>query len=149
MPDGARLTPAEPLKDGEAIVDSFRADRAAYLRDNAWLAAIAMAAGMAILWATGNPHVWAGAIGGLAAIAIRGWYMASEELAVRWDLTDRRLLGPFGRVAQLRDIERVNRFFSVVQVVTRTGDKHLIKYQSDAAATQRKLQLAAGMLEQA
>ena len=35
-----------------------------------------MAAGMAILWAMGNPHVWTGAIGGLLAIAVRALYLA-------------------------------------------------------------------------
>lgn len=147
MPDGAQLTPTAPLQDGEETVESLRPDRGAYLRDNAWMAAVAMAAGMAILWTAGNPHVWTGAIGGLAAIAIRGWYMASEELAVRWDLTDRRLLGPHGRETRLSEIVKVNRFFSVVQVVTSTGAKHLIKYQSDPAATQARLRRAANLPE--
>ncbi|MDJ0826405.1 MAG: hypothetical protein QNJ16_12945 [Rhodobacter sp.] len=147
MPDGAHLTPSAPLQDGEAIFESFRPDRGAYLRDNAWLAAIAMAVGMAVLWAVGNPHVWTGAIGGLAAIVLRGWYMASEELAVRWDLTDRRLMGPQERIAKLTEIAKVNRFFGVVQVVTTGGAKHLIKYQADATATQRRLQRAAGLPE--
>ncbi len=40
-----------------------------------------MALGMVILWVLDNPHVWTGAIGGLAAIALRGWYVASDELA--------------------------------------------------------------------
>ncbi|WP_172300378.1 hypothetical protein [Pseudoruegeria sp. HB172150] len=135
MPDGAHPTPSAPLQDGEEILQSFRPDRRTYLRDMAWLSAGAMAAGMAILWLIGNPHVWTGAVGGLAAIALRGWYLGSEELAVRWDLSERRLLGPGGRVAWLAEIVKINRMASAVQVITAAGDKYLIKYQADRDAT--------------
>ena len=54
---------------------------------------------------------------------------------MRWDLTDRRLMGPGTRTIGLREIKAVNTLGSAVQVVTLTGDKHLIKYQSDAKAT--------------
>jgi hypothetical protein len=128
-------TPDTPLSDGEEVLARLTPDRATYRRDHAWMAAIAMGLGMAILWAIGNPHIWTGAIGGLAAIALRGWYVASDELAQRWDLTNRRLLGPGGRAIGLREIKTVNTFASVVQVVTQTGGKHLIKYQSDTDAT--------------
>ncbi|KAA0912215.1 hypothetical protein FLO80_16520 [Aquicoccus porphyridii] len=138
-------TPSTPLADGEEVLLSFRADRQTYVRDHASMAAIAMAAGMVILWALGNPHVWTGAIGGLGAIALRGWYVASDELAVRWDLTDRRLLGPGTRMVGLREIKHINTFLSAVQIVTVTGDKHLIKYQSDAHATKARIErIAAG-----
>ncbi|AHM03118.1 hypothetical protein roselon_00689 [Roseibacterium elongatum DSM 19469] len=126
-----QFTSTTVLEDGEAIVASFQGDRATYWREHAWLAAIAMAAGMGLLWAMGNPHVWTGAIGGLAAIAVRGLYLASDETKMRWDLTDRRLLGPGPRVIWLRDVETVRSIFSAVQVVTRSGDKYLLKYQPD------------------
>jgi hypothetical protein len=96
-------TPTTPLEAGEQVIESFGPDRATYWRDHAWLAAAAMALGMVILWVMGNPHVWTGAIGGLAAIAVRAGYVASDELKVRWDLTDRRLLGPQSRAVQLSD----------------------------------------------
>ena len=76
-------TPTSPLEDGERVVESFHPDRATYWRDHAWLAAIAMVAGMGILWAMGNPHIWTGAVGGLAAIAVRAGYVASDELKMR------------------------------------------------------------------
>ena len=125
-----------------AIRQSFHADRATYLRDNAWLAAIAMGLGMVILWLMGNPHVWTGAVGGLAAIVARGWYMASEELAARWDVTDTRLEGPMGRSMALSEIKDLNKIFSIVQVVTHSGAKHLIKYQADPADTIDRLDAA-------
>ncbi|MDQ2091717.1 hypothetical protein [Marimonas arenosa] len=136
------ITPTQPLDDGEELLVSLVPDRAIYLRDHAWMAAIAMAAGMAILWALGNPHVWTGAIGGLAAILLRGWYMASEELGTRWDLTDRRLLGPGGRAVGLKEIKVINTLMSAVQVVTLSGGKHLIKYQPDARATKTLIERA-------
>lgn len=109
----------------------FRPDRTAYIRAHAWMAAVAMAGGMAVLWAMGNPHVWAGAVGGLAAIGLRGWYVASEELAIEWTLTDTRLEGPGWRNMALADIVTVRKLGSYVQVVTVQGDKHLLKYLSD------------------
>ena len=121
---------------------TFTPDRTAYIRSHAWMAALAMAAGMAILWAMGNPHVWTGAIGGLAAIILRGWYLMSEELAVVWTLSDSHLSGPAERNIPLTQIERVRTMGSYVQVVTKSGDKHLIKYQAEPAATSRIIESA-------
>ncbi|MEQ9694168.1 hypothetical protein [Shimia sp. SDUM112013] len=136
------LTPDSPLNDGEEVLTSFRADRATYIRTNAWMAVFAMAGGMLILYLLGNPYVWTGAVGGLAAVVIRGWYMMSEELSVRWDLTNQRLLGPMGRAIRLGEIKQLNKLGSVVQVVTSSGDKHLLKYQPDVAGTIRQIQSA-------
>ncbi len=114
---------------------TFTPDRSAYIRAHAWMAAFAMAAGMGVLWAMGNPHVWTGAIGGLAAIALRGWYLASEELAVVWRISDGVLSGPGERRVPLPEIAAVKSMGGYVQVITRGGDKHLIKYQADPAQT--------------
>ena len=113
----------------------FPADRAAYLRNHAWLAALGMGGAMALLWLVGNPHVWTGAVAGLGAVAVRGWYLASEELAVVWEIKDNSLTGPGGRKIPLNQIDMVRSMGSFVQVITRSGDKHLIKYQADPAAT--------------
>ncbi len=136
------MTPTATLLDGESVQLSFTPDRTTYIRDHAWLAAVAMALGMVVLWLMGNPHVWTGAVGGLAAVVIRGGYVASDELAVRWDLTDRRLLGPGGRAVRLAEIKALNRLGSAVQIVTQAGDKHLIKYQADGPATRTRIQRA-------
>jgi len=136
------MTPTTALQEGETVVASFRPDRATYWRDHAWLAAAAMAIGMAVLWAMGNPHLWTGAVGGLAAVAVRAGYVASDELGARWDLTDRRLLGPQTRAVRLGEIATLRRLGSAVQVVTRAGDKHLIKYQADGAATRARIERA-------
>lgn len=113
----------------------FTADRATYIRTNAWLAAMAMAAAMAVLWAAGSPHAWTGAVAGLAGIAVRAWYLASEELAAVWRIEADILTGPGERRVPLGRIEAVRSFAGFVQIVTSDGDKHLIKYQADPAAT--------------
>lgn len=136
------MTPTTTLAEGEEVLHSFHPDRATYWRDHAWLAVAAMALGMAILWVMGNPHVWTGAVGGLAAVAVRAFYVASDEMQARWDLTDRRLLGPQTRAVHLTDIARVRTLGSAVQIVTRSGDKHLLKYQPDRDATRQRIQTA-------
>ncbi|WP_291730108.1 hypothetical protein [Leisingera sp. F5] len=120
----------------------FTPNRSAYIRAHAWMAAIGMGGAMAVLWFLDSPHIWTGAVGGLAAIALRGWYMASEELAVVWTLTGDSLSGPAGRSLPLPQIKAVKIMGSYVQVITETGDKHLIKYQADPAATLNAIERA-------
>lgn len=145
MEDSYRLTPSTELNADEHIVQSLHPDRSAYIREHTWIAAFAMAAGMGILWAMGNPHIWTGAVGGLAAILIRGFYVASDELRVRWDLTNQRLLGPQTRAVTLDQIKEVKVLGTNVQVITKGGDKHLLKYQADRDATRATLKSAAGI----
>ncbi|WP_372920942.1 hypothetical protein [Roseovarius sp.] len=144
MSDGLihSMTPTTRLAPGEQVIHAFHPDKGAYWRDHAWIAAVAMAGGMVILWAIGNPHVWTGAIGGLAAVAVRGFYVASDEMQARWDLTDRRLLGPQGRAVPLSEIATIRTLGSAVQLVTRGGDKHLLKYQADRNATRARIETA-------
>lgn len=129
------LTPTVDLNADEHVIASFTTDTATYWRDMAWQAAFAMVVGMVALWVLGNPHIWTGGVGGLAAIALRAFYLSSDEFAVRWDLTNQRLLGPADKVADLGDITSARPFLTAVQVVTSDGDKHLIKYQQDRDAT--------------
>lgn len=138
------MTPTAALQDGETVQHSFYADRGTYWRDHAWLTAGAMALGMVALWLLGNPHVWTGAVGGLAAIAVRAGYLASDELKARWDLTDRRLLGPLGKDVALGDIAKLRVLGSAVQIVTKGGDKHLMKYQKDRDATRQRIEAVMG-----
>ena len=121
---------------------SFAPDKGAYIRTNAWLAAGAMACAMLVLWLIGNPYVWTGAPAGLAAIGIRAWYLASEELVATWQMTDTILTGPGPRNVPLNQIDAVNILGSFVQIVTESGDKHLIKYQADPAATKAAIERA-------
>lgn len=122
-------------------VTAFPADRQAYIRSHAWLAAFGMAGAMLVLWLLGNPYVWTGAPAGLAAIVIRGWYLASEELQVVWRIEGGTLTGA-GRHVPLGQIETTRIMGSFVQVITRSGDKHLIKYQANPEATRAAIEKA-------
>ncbi|TMV10285.1 hypothetical protein FGK63_04265 [Ruegeria sediminis] len=123
-------------------VTRFTPDRQAYVRTNAWLAAFAMAGAMAVLWLIGSPYVWTGAVAGLAAIAVRSWYLASEELAAVWEMDRAALTGPGPRRVPLDQIAAVKTMGSFVQIVTKGGDKHLIKYQAEPAATKTAIERA-------
>lgn len=112
----------------------FRPDKQTYIRAHAVMTAIAMAGGMLILWLIDNPHVWTGAVGGFAAVALRGWYMADEIMEEVWTMTSASLTGPYERKARLEDIVKLRTIAGSVQVITRSGDKHLIKYQPDPQA---------------
>ena len=104
-----------------------------------------MAGAMLVLWLIGERHVWAGAVAALAAIAVRAWYLASEELAAEWRLDEAAVTGPGGQSIGLGEIAQVRTLGSFVQIVTRDGHKHLIKYQADPAATAETLRRAAGL----
>lgn len=113
----------------------FTADRETYIHSHTKLAAICMAGAMMVLWLMGDPNIWVGAVAGLGAIVLRGWFMASEQLAVVWEINDGILTGPMERRIPLDQIKTVRSMASFVQVITHSGDKHLIRYQADPAAT--------------
>lgn len=135
---------AAPLQDGETVVAEFRADRIAYWRGHLILAVIlGLVGGIVLLW-QGNPYPVAGPVGAAIAIAARAAFLASEALTESWRLTERRLLGPGGRVIPLSQLQTARPFLGAVQLVTLSGDKHLIKYQADAAALSGQIMAAAG-----
>jgi hypothetical protein len=121
-------------EDGERLLAEFAPDRAAYWRGHLIMAVLGGVAAGIVLMSMGEPNAWAGPVGAALALGIRGWYLASEALALRWQLTDRRLILPGGRAFRLGRIASARPFLGDVQVVTLDGDKHLIKYQPDAAA---------------
>lgn len=128
-----------PLQDGETVLAEFRADRSAYWRGHLILAVVlGAAAGVFLMW-QGNPYPVAGPLGAVLAIGARAAYLASEALGEVWRLTDRRLLGPGGRAIPRGQIAQARPFLGAVQVTTSTGDRHLIKYQADPAATAARI----------
>ena len=142
MTELRQMTPTTPLNPGESVLHSFHADRQTYVRDHTWLAAFAMALGMGLIWAMGNPYIWTGAVGGLAAIAVRAFYLASDEIGARWDLTETRLLGPQTTVIDLARIDKLRTLGSAVQIIPNSGEKYLLKYQADKADTVARLNRA-------
>ena len=128
-----------PLQDGETVLAEFRADRIAYWRSHLIMAVVlGAAAGLFLLW-QGNPYPVAGPMGAVLAIGARAAYLASEALAEVWRLTDRRLLGPGGRAISLAQVRSAKPFLGSVQITTTSGDRHLIKYQADPAATANRI----------
>lgn len=130
---------AAPLQDGETVRTEFRADRTAYWRSHLIMAVVlGAAAGLFLVW-QGNPYPVAGPLGAVLAIGARAAYLASEALAEVWRLTDRRLLGPGGRSIPLAQIRSARAFLGAVQITTTAGDRHLVKYQADPAATAARI----------
>lgn len=116
-------TPPLDLEQGEKLLHTIRSDRGRYLRDHGIMAVLG-----GVLALIGNDHVAIGALGAVLAIAARGIYLMSEQLGQRWWLTNRRLILPGARAVFLAEVEAVRKILGDVQVVTRGGDKHLIKH---------------------
>ncbi|MCB1336676.1 MAG: hypothetical protein KDK10_04170 [Maritimibacter sp.] len=136
--------PLPALADGETLVAKFSGHPATYIKEHAMLAAIGAVGATAVLMAMGNPHAWTGAVGALLAIAIRGVYVYSEAVEQTWQLTDRRLLSPTGMIIPRTEIADVRTIISAAQVITRTGDKYLIKYQADPKAVAATIRAGRG-----
>lgn len=118
---------------GETLLAEFAPSARAYWQGHLVMAGIGAVMAYAVLVMAGQPDPWVGPIGALAALGVRGWYMASEMLALRWQLTDLRLIVPGGRAYRLGQIAQARPFLGDVQIVTRGGDKHLMKYMPDAS----------------
>ena len=124
-----------PLDDGETVQATFTADRARYWKDHAAMAALGSVAIAVVLLYLGKSHQIPIAVGAVfLGLAARGAFFASEARARRWQLTDRRLIGPQGQSVMLLEIARVQKLLGDVQVVTKTGAKHLIKHLADGQA---------------
>jgi hypothetical protein len=129
------------LDPGETLLAVFKPDAAVYWRTNGVMALTAgVIAGAALVWG-GNPAPWVGPVAALFAIGLRAAYLKSEALAEKWKLTNRRLIGPGGRVASLSGLKAVRPFFGAVQLVT-ASDKYLMKYHADPAATVAAIEAA-------
>jgi hypothetical protein len=117
-----------PLRPDETMLAEWQADKGRYWRSHAIMAVIGGVVAGGVLLAIGNPSPWVGPVAAIAAMAARGWYLAAEVLEARWRLSDQRLQGPGGRDISVAQIAQARPFLGDVQVVTRSGDKHLMKY---------------------
>lgn len=127
-------TTAPALEPGEKVVTELRTDRGRYWRDHAVLALVGMVGAGFFLWLIGSEHAAIGALGAVLALAVRGAYLASEQLKARWLVTDRRVILPSGGSVMLLEVETMRKLMGDLQLVTRSGDKHLIKHLGDADA---------------
>ncbi len=119
----------------DETIATFTGNRTTYIKEHVMLAAIGSVAAVGVLMAMGNEHAWTGVVGAVAAIAVRGIYVASEQIGQNWVLTPTTLISPAGVRIPRSEIAKVRTIFSAAQVITRSGDKYMIKYQSDPAAT--------------
>jgi hypothetical protein len=131
-------------EEGETVLETFRADRLTYWKSHLIMAVVLGTAAGLFLMCQGNPFPVAGPIGAILAIGARAAYLASEALSDSWALTERRLLGPGGRIVPLSSLQTARPFLGAVQLVTRTGDKHLMKYLANPADAATRILAAAG-----
>lgn len=134
-----------PLEPGEEVRATFLPDPARYTRDHVMLAALFIVlVGIAFIFLGKTNEIWIGALGVILAIGFRYVFFRSEVFARRWQLTDRRLIGPQGRQVRLGDVKEVRSLMGDVQIVTRGGDKHLIRCQADPQAVIARIAGARG-----
>lgn len=126
--------PLPALADGETLLAKFTGNKTTYVKEHVMLAAIgSVGAALALIW-MGDPNYWVGPVGAILAIAVRGVYVASEQVGMTWQLTDNRLITPAGMTVPRSEIAKVRTIFSAAQVITRSGEKYMIKYQADPKA---------------
>ncbi|MGL4415480.1 hypothetical protein [Roseinatronobacter monicus] len=118
---------------GEKILREIRSDKATYWRDHGVMAVLGMGVVGMVLSLIGSDHVAIGSLGAVLALAVRGLWLYSEQMKFRWVLSNMRLVGPGGRQVYLLELDRARRLFGDIQLITKSGDKHLIKHirQSD------------------
>ncbi|PCD76085.1 hypothetical protein [Pseudothioclava arenosa] len=132
-----------PLEEGEAVEAVFLPDRDRYWKDHAILGLIGSALVAVVLLFMEQPgQIAIATIAILVGMGLRGLYFRSEVFARRWQLTDRRLIGPQGRQAMLLEITTVRRLMGDVQIVTKSGAKHLIRHLADSAGVVAQIEAA-------
>ena len=128
------------LEPGEKRLEDYRPDRGRYWRDHGVMAVGLMALAGGGLWLIGSPYPAIGSLGAILAVAVRALYLAPETLAMHWVLTDRRVILPGGqRAIMLMELQTVRPLLGDVQLITRSGDKHLMKHLPDAASVVKRI----------
>jgi len=112
------------------VLARFSGDKAVYIRVHIIMAVVGAVLISGALALAGNPDWWVGIVGSVAGIAMRGYYIASEQLGFEWVLSARGLQAPNERMIGLGEIDKVRSLLGSVQVITKDGEKFLIKYQA-------------------
>jgi hypothetical protein len=116
------------LEPGEKRLRDIRSDKGTYWRDHGVMAVLGMGVVGMVLALIGSDHVAIGSLGAVLALGVRGAYLYSEQMKFHWVLTNMRLVGPGGRQVYLLELDTARRLFGDIQIITRGGDKHLIKH---------------------
>ncbi len=114
-----------------AEIARFRGDKTVFIRVQVIMALVGAVLITGGLYLAGNPDWWVGVVGSFAGIAMRGYYIADEQLGFEWVLTNTHLSGPTEHPIALGDIKTVRPVLGAVQVITTRGEKFLIKYQAE------------------
>ncbi|PZX24387.1 hypothetical protein H9N28_02025 [Rhodobacter capsulatus] len=123
-----------PLEPGEKVSQVFLPDLRRYWMDHLVLGGLgAVLVSAVLVWLGKTEQIPVAILAILIGMAARAAWFRSEAFARRWQLTDRRLIGPQGKQAMLLEIERVRSLIGDVQIVTKSGDKHLIRHLAEAA----------------
>ena len=112
----------------------FQGDKPTYIRVHVIMALVGAVLISGLLYLVNNPDWWVGIIGSFAGIAMRGYYIASEQLGFTWILTKTHVISPNERAIELGEITKVRSLLGSVQLITREGEKFLIKYQATPEA---------------
>jgi hypothetical protein len=119
-------------ESGEKKLREIRADKGVFWRDHGVMALLGMIGAGLVLSVLGSDHVAIGSLGAVLALGVRGAWLYSEQMRFYWVLSTMRLVGPGGRETYLMELETVRRLFGDIQIITKSGDKHLIKHVADA-----------------
>ncbi|MCB1396700.1 MAG: hypothetical protein H6898_04870 [Rhodobacter sp.] len=123
------------LEPGEKLLAELRPDKGRYWRDHGIMAVALMAVAGGVLWAIDSPYPAIGSLGAILAVAVRAAYLASETLGLVWALTDRRVILPDGqRSVMLLELDTARPLLGDVQLITKSGDKHLLKHLAQPRA---------------
>jgi hypothetical protein len=131
-----------PLEPGEKLLREIRSDKGRYWRDHGVLGVIGMVGAGVVLFAIGSPYAGIGALGAVLALGVRGAWLYAEQMKFRWRLTNIRLIGPGGRSVYLLELQTVRRLMGDIQIITRAGDKYLIKHIADAETVVAEIEAA-------
>ncbi|MCC5993515.1 MAG: hypothetical protein JJT99_13455 [Rhodobacteraceae bacterium] len=127
---------------GEKKLRDIRSDKGIYWRDHGVMAVLGMGVVGMVLAFIGSDHVAIGSLGAVLALGVRGIWLYSEQMKFHWVLTNMRLVGPGGRKVYLLELEKVRRLFGDIQLITKGGDKHLIKHVANAEALVAEIEAA-------
>ena len=125
------------------LLREIRSDKGRYWRDHGVLGVVGMVGAGVVLWAIGSPYAAIGAFGAVLALAVRGAWLYREQMKFRWRLTNAAdRAGRAQRVSAGTDT--VRRLMGDIQIITKAGDKYLIKHidGADRAVVQAEIEAA-------